>query len=179
MKPTTKIIGLVLVILALTACGSGQPDQVGTTEAGATDVTRAEMARAVLLSIHGQGYLPTTAVGTLAFRDIEGHPLQAWIEALASEGLISGYPDGTFRPDDRVTRGEASVLLLRARYGPTYFPPPAAGGSFIDVAGHWAEPWIEELRDEGLLPAPFDDAFRPDDILTFAEMGEYLALANP
>src|SRR3990172_8015412 len=107
MKLTTKSTSLVLVILALTACGGGKAGQAATAESATRVVTRAEMARAVLLSLHAEGYLPPTNVGALAFRDIDGHPLQAWIEALASEGLIFGYPDGPFRPDDPVTRGEA------------------------------------------------------------------------
>lgn len=178
MKRMWNIICLSLVILAVAACGGKETEPAPAAQPAATDVTRAEMAKAVLLSLHGEGYLPPSDVGALAFSDIESHPLQAWIEALAAEGLLSGYPDGTFRPNDPVTRAEAAVLMLRVRYDAYYIPPPPTGGSFIDVAGHWAEPWIEELKDQGLLPEPVGDVFWPESRLTSTEMYQLLDLAT-
>ncbi|MCK4818574.1 S-layer homology domain-containing protein [bacterium] len=37
-----------------------------------------------------------------------------WIEQLAAEGITSGYPDGTFKPDRTVTRAEMAVFLVNA-----------------------------------------------------------------
>ncbi len=46
-----------------------------------------------------------------SFSDIERHWGREVIEKYAAMGVINGYPDGTFRPDDLVTRAEAAKIL--------------------------------------------------------------------
>lgn len=48
---------------------------------------------------------------TTDFSDIENHWGKASIEKLAAAGIINGYPDGTFRPDDKIKRAEAAKML--------------------------------------------------------------------
>ena len=48
-----------------------------------------------------------------SFSDISGHWAENEIERAASFGWISGYPDGTFRPDARITRAEAMTMINR------------------------------------------------------------------
>jgi hypothetical protein len=48
-----------------------------------------------------------------SFTDVAGHWAEAWIEQLAEEGITSGYPDGTYRPNNNVTRAEMAVFLVR------------------------------------------------------------------
>lgn len=57
-----------------------------------------------------------SAVGgdTPSFTDIEGHWAREVILSLAKEGIVSGYADGTFRPDAPITRGEAVALVYKA-----------------------------------------------------------------
>ncbi len=45
------------------------------------------------------------------FKDIEGHFAEKHIEKLAEYGVVRGYEDGTFRPDEPVTRGQAAVMI--------------------------------------------------------------------
>ncbi|BCV23306.1 glucosaminidase domain-containing protein [Gelria sp. Kuro-4] len=47
------------------------------------------------------------------FRDIEGHWAKADIEAVAKAGLMSGYPDGRFGPDEPVTRAQLAAVVNR------------------------------------------------------------------
>lgn len=49
-----------------------------------------------------------------ALQDVEGHWAQAYIEALASKNIISGFPDGTFRPNAPVTRAEFATIVTKA-----------------------------------------------------------------
>jgi hypothetical protein len=51
--------------------------------------------------------------GTLLFPDIAGHWAEQTIIRLVEKGVIKGYPDGTIRPDDIITRGEFAALLAR------------------------------------------------------------------
>jgi uncharacterized repeat protein (TIGR01451 family) len=116
-------------------------------------VSRGEMAVFLLRGIHGAGYTPPAATGTV-FADVPaGHPLAAWIEQLALEGITGGCATDPQRycPDAGVTRGEMAVFLLRAKHGPGYEPPAATGTVFVDVpVGHPFAKWIEQLALEGI-----------------------------
>jgi len=57
---------------------------------------------------------PPTAAASPAFTDISGHWAESTIERFADAGIISGFPDGSFRPDQDVTRAELAVMLTRA-----------------------------------------------------------------
>ncbi len=100
----------------------------------------------------------------------------AWpyVESLVAEGVTSGYPDGLYHPQDQVTRAQSAVFLLRAIHGGDYAPPPAAGNTFPDVAGHWAADWIEEAADEGLVHGYADGTYRPDRLVSRAEVAVLL-----
>jgi hypothetical protein len=137
-------------------------------------VTRAEMAVFLKQGVHGGSYLPPAPDGSHPFSDIGGHWAEAWIEDLYDEGLAVGHPDGTFRPDANVTRAEIAVLMLRVMYGPGYTPPPASGGAFTDIAGHWAEDWIEQLKNEGITSGHPDGSYRPQSNGSRAEIAVFL-----
>lgn len=138
------------------------------------DVTRAEIAVFLKRGIHGGGYVPPDPDGSHPFSDIGGLWAEAWIEDLYDEGVAGGYPDGTYRPLDDVSRGEMAVFLLKAIHGSGYAPPPASGGSFSDVSGHWAESWIEQLKEEGISAGYPDGTYRPESPVSRAEMAVFL-----
>ncbi len=98
------------------------------------------------------------------FNDIEAHWAEACIKALAERGLVSGYPDGSFRPEDMVTRAEAAALLLRA------FPDaPVVGAAipFLDVsANFWASQAIQWATERGFFSDHPDQTFQPARPLT-------------
>jgi hypothetical protein len=137
-------------------------------------VTRAEMAVFLKKGIHGSAYTPPSPDGSHPFGDIAGHWAEAWIEELYDEGLTSGYPDGTYRPENSVTRAEMAVFLLKAKHGSGFIPPAPSDGSFSDVAGHWAEAWIEQLKAEGITSGYPDGTYRPQNPVTRAEMAVFL-----
>jgi len=60
--------------------------------------------------------LPLSAAGTAspAFTDISGHWAEDTIERFADKGIISGFPDGSFRPNRLVTRAEFAAIVTRA-----------------------------------------------------------------
>jgi hypothetical protein len=157
-----------LVDAGLTA---GYPD--GTYRPG-NHVIRAEIAVFLKKGIHGGSYLPPTPDGSHPFSDIAGHWAEDWIEDLYDEGFTSGFPDGTFRPQNKVTRAEMAVFILKAKHGSSYTPPAPSGGSFTDVAGHWAEAWIEQLKAEGITSGYPDGSYRPNNSVTRAEMAVLL-----
>lgn len=93
-------------------------------------ITRAEMA--TLLS-----RLVTSAQDQAAgFSDIAGHWAQAAVERMSQAGIITGYEDGTFRPDQTLTRAEAVTIVNRAL---GIAPLTSAVQKWTDVpASYWA-----------------------------------------
>jgi hypothetical protein len=151
---------------------SGFPDGTYRPE---NPVTRAEMAVFIKKGIHGGSYFPPLPDGSHPFSDISGHWAEEWIEDLFDEGFTSGFPDGTYRPDNPVTRAEMAVFLKKAIHGSAYTSPPLDGSHpFSDIAGHWAEAWIEDLFDEGITSGFPDGTYRPENTATRAEMGVFL-----
>ena len=145
---------------------SGYPDGTYRPE---NPVTRAEMA---VFLLNGMGVTAQSINGSHPFTDIAGHWAEKYIEELYDQGITGGYPDGTYRPENLVTRAEMAVFLLKG-IGVT---PPALDGShpFTDVAGHWAEIFIEELYDQGITGGYPDGTYRPENRVTRAEMAVFL-----
>ena len=100
------------------------------------------------------------------------HWAYLYVESIADAGLTGGYPDGTYRPENRVTRAEMAVFLLNA-LGITPGPLPVES-SFNDIPGHWAETFIEELKDQGITGGYPDGTYRPENRVTRAEMAVFL-----
>jgi hypothetical protein len=74
-------------------------------------VTRAQMAKFLLLAKHGNGYTPPTATGI--FTDVPiTHWAVAWIEQLSHEGITSGCASGYYCPESYVTRSQMAKFLV-------------------------------------------------------------------
>lgn len=85
------------------------------------------------------------------------------ISTLSNAGIVTGYADGTFRPDQPITRGEmAKIIANFARLG-------GATKSFTDLSGHWAKSYVELAAGNGWIAGYPDGTFRPDQKITRAE----------
>ncbi|MBA2940473.1 cadherin-like beta sandwich domain-containing protein [Paenibacillus sp. CGMCC 1.16610] len=113
--------------------------------------------------------------GNLAFRDIAGHWAEADIQNAVSGGIVSGYPDGTFKPDSTVTRAEFAVMLMNA----LKLQGEGAQLTFTDNAriGAWAQQAIGKAVKAGIIHGYEDGSFRPDAPITRAEMAVIIANA--
>lgn len=95
--------------------------------------------------------------GTASFSDVpQTHWASAAIGAAVSLGWIAGYPDGTFRPENGLTRAEACVVLSRmtARSGdPLQTEKLLTLGLFRDISpNHWAAGSIVEAAVSHVSP---------------------------
>ncbi len=94
-------------------------------------------------------------------------------EILNRCGLIDGYDDGTFRPDNIVTRAEAAKMITRitrTEEEMNRLPVPADIQRFSDVPhDHWAAAAIYKAAEEGILSGYDDGSFRPDSYVTERE----------
>ncbi len=97
--------------------------------------------------------------------DIGGHWAQGTIIQWTSNGYIAGYPDGTFKPDNSITRAEFVVLVNKAMgYN------DRGNAYFSDVsASHWAYAEIMKGVEAGYITGNGDGTFRPDAPVTRQE----------
>ena len=138
-------------------------------------VTRAQMAVFLLKGIHGAGYTPPAATGTV-FGDVPASAFAAaWIEQLVAEGITSGCGSGNYCPNGTVTRAQMAVFLLRAKYGSAYTPPAATGTVFGDVSSSdFAAAFIEQLVSEGITSGCGGGNYCPFGAVTRAQMAVFL-----
>ncbi len=141
------------------------------------DTTRAQIAVFLLRAMHyPDEYTPPPAEAT--FTDTANSWAKDWIEALKTAGITQGYPDGSYRPNNPVTRAEMAVFLLKAIHGGDYSPPPVEHSRFTDVPDDfWAKDWIEELAAEGITSGYSDGTYRPVNPVSRAEMAVFLVKA--
>ncbi|MBO5446743.1 S-layer homology domain-containing protein [bacterium] len=106
----------------------------------------------------------------IAFPDVNSdHWAAAEIKLLSEQGVIVGYPDGTFKPDDNVTRAEFAAMAIRAlNQHHTKVVQPV---NFTDVTvDHWAYEDIQKALYFDLISYEKEgELFRPDDSVSRAE----------
>nr|WP_154984354.1 glycosyl hydrolase [Paenibacillus xylanexedens] len=109
-----------------------------------------------------------------AATDWSGHWAEPVVNKWKSAGRISGYPDGSFRPDQRVTRSEF-VTVLNKIFG-FYVPDP--DGVFADVqAGQWYASDFSIAREAGYYLGYPDQTARPDQEISREDAAVLLARA--
>ena len=143
-------------------------------------VSRAEMA--VFLERAKRGSTFTgTPTGTM-FGDVPStHWAGGFIEQLKTDGITSGCSasPALFCPDNKVTRAEMAIFLMRSKYGSAFNPGTATGTVFSDVAKtYWASAWVERSYQYGVMTACAASPLRfcPDALVTRAEMATLLRM---
>jgi hypothetical protein len=101
---------------------------------------------------------PTPSVEPGAFPDLNGHWAQQTILAMVAKNIITGYPDGTFKPDRTITRAEFCTILAKA----LNVSPETNASGFADVTGHWAEGFVAAMVRKGYIKGYPDGSFGPD-----------------
>ncbi|SFT24870.1 X2-like carbohydrate binding domain-containing protein [Paenibacillus sp. BC26] len=123
-------------------------------------ITRAEMAT-ILSRVATQ----SDAESSLAYTDVKsGYWAADAIAKVARMGLMHGYADGSFKPEQPVTRAEMAAIT--ASFAPK---DQAAGAGYSDTVGHWAEAAIKTAQSAGYLKGYADGTFHPGTTLTRAE----------
>lgn len=102
-------------------------------------------------------------VRTGSFRDVtSAHWAFASVERAAELGLVTGYSDGTFRPDAAVTRAQF-VLMLWRMCGK---PAAAKAASFADASADWYQDALSWAVENGYVNGLSDTRFGPDAPIT-------------
>jgi len=110
------------------------------------------------------------AAGTTA-SDVKGHWAEAVFDRWADQGFIHGYSDGSFRPDQPITRAEFVALINRS-FGFTAEEPIA----YADVSVHsWHYKEIAKAHKAGYVTGFSDGTFRPDRSISRQEVAAIAA----
>ncbi|OAB41197.1 S-layer homology domain-containing protein [Paenibacillus antarcticus] len=129
----------------------------GSFHANAT-ITRAEFATMLVRA------LGLTSEGDSSFKDIKGHWASGTLATLKASGIINGYVDGTFKPNQTITRAEIVAMLSKVMHTTL-----VKNEKFNDVSGNWAEAEIAALSDMGIIKGSADGSFKPNANATRSE----------
>ncbi|MFM6339436.1 MAG: S-layer homology domain-containing protein, partial [Dolichospermum sp.] len=117
---------------------------------------------------------PDNNTGKVAFKDVQtGYWAKAYIEALASQGIIAGFPDGNFKPNEPVTRAQFAAIINKA------FKPSATRKAitFKDVkSNYWGYGAIQAASSSPFLTGYPDLTFKPEQQIPRVQA--IVALAN-
>ncbi len=91
------------------------------------------------------------------------------IDSIAEAGITKGFPNGTFRPDQAVTRGQMASFLTRA-----LDLPPSPDDWFDDDDNSVHDEAIDSIAEAGITTGFSDGTFRPEEPVTRAQMASFL-----
>lgn len=116
----------------------------------------------------------TGSTGATAFKDVPtGYWAKAYIEALAAQNIIAGFPDGTFKPNEPVTRAQFATIINKALTPPVKRPAI----QFKDVQSNfWAYNAIQSAYQSQFVAGYPDGTFKPQQQIPRVQA--LVALAN-
>ena len=123
------------------------------------NMTRAEAA-AMIARLQG---LDLSNKARPGFIDVRSGWYNAVVNAVVNAGYMKGYPDGTFRPNGKITRAEFAQMIKAIDKANTGMAP------FADAKGHWAEAAINQAYANERITGYPDGTFRPNNHITRAE----------
>lgn len=133
-----------------------------------TAITRAEIASMICRVIDINGFKEQTN----EYIDVSGHWAESAINAITKMGIVNGYENKTFRPDQKITREECAKIMCSLTKEKNklqeYIP-------FSDVnKTNWSYEYIKELTQKGILKGYTDNTFRGKNNITRAEVAKMI-----
>ncbi|MEW6173112.1 MAG: phosphodiester glycosidase family protein [Bacillota bacterium] len=130
----------------------------------------------VISRVYGMGEIVVAVrEGTAAEPpDVVNHWSRPAVSTLMMRDMVHGFPDGTYRPEENVTRAQFASMLSNA-FG--WEDSMQKTLSFSDRIPAWAEPGIRAAVAQGVVAGYPDGRFRPDKSITRAEMASMIERA--
>lgn len=129
----------------------------GTGGGGGTGGSGASKSNAVNSSFSNT--VPKNNAG--GFSDMSEHWAKENVDMLYKKGIVNGYTDGSFKPENRVTRAEFAKMLEKA-----FEIPNGAAADFSDVsASDWYYSCVNSLAGAGIITG-FDGKFMPNELIS-------------
>ena len=111
----------------------------------------------------------SVAEATPVLTDIQNHWAAQKIQTLLNQGVIDGYPDGTFKPNQAVTRAEFAKMVAKNSKLDT-----GLTAKFPDTTEHWANSYIGSVSKQKFMNSFADNYFKPDQAVTRAQLATIL-----
>ncbi len=128
--------------------------------------------------------MPAIAAEELVLTDISaavvGETVNKAVTRLVSRGIINGYDDGTYRPDNSISRAEFCVVMVKFQSQQDYINPDAyTGFEDLDLDSNyaWARPYVAKAVELGLINGFEDKTFRAADPVTYEQAVKVLVCA--
>ncbi len=109
--------------------------------------------------------VPVIAMPAVTLNDVTGHWAEDSINKLVALGAVSGYPDGSFKPNANITRAEFVTVLVKA-----FKLESKSGKVFPDTVNSWAKDYIATATAYGIASGYNDQNFGADDLITREQM---------
>ncbi|MCM3203750.1 glycoside hydrolase family 3 N-terminal domain-containing protein [Paenibacillus illinoisensis] len=133
-------------------------------------VTRAQAVTFLVRELYPE-QLEKPAEG-MTYSDVpKTHAFTKEIAIASKNGLASGFPDGSFRPDAPLSRAETAAFLTRA-YSLSEGKQTA---NWSDTESHWAAAPILVMSSNGLVGGYSDGTYRPNQTVTRAEYAVFMS----
>ena len=117
------------------------------------------------------GAVPSKAVAA-DLSDISNHWAKSQIESLIIQGVVTGYPDNTFKPDNTISRAEFITMTNRA-----FSFTSTTEMNYTDVpASEWYAPEIAKAKAAGYIAGYDDGTMRPDAQISRQEVAKILSV---
>ena len=124
----------------------------------------------------------------MAKSDVVGTEYEEAVKKLLADGVVSGYGDGSFQPENPITRAEVCAMLIKAGEkaadtaatgsADAAGESAAAGASFSDLdKAPWAESFIGKAADYGIVSGYTDGTFKPTNNITNNELASMIVKA--
>ena len=113
----------------------------------------------------------TTVAFAATFSDVaDSSSYSKAIKVDADLGLITGYEDGTFKPEGEITRAEFAAIVVRMLGQEAQAKAAASTTSFTDVpANYWAAGYINIATQAGIIKGYGNGKFGPDDLVNYED----------
>ncbi|GKV65931.1 MULTISPECIES: S-layer homology domain-containing protein [unclassified Sporosarcina] len=136
----------------------------------AAHVTRGQAAKIIANVLQ----LDTKKVENPDFKDIStAHQYYGYIAALVEAGVISGFEDQTFKPNQSMTRAHMSKMIVKG-FGLEATDQNAIS-PFIDVSSkHWFAPYVESLRNNNITTGTTPTTFSPNELVTRSQLASFV-----
>lgn len=103
--------------------------------------------------------------------DVINTPLITPVKFLIDKKVLNGYPDGTFKPDNQITRAEIAVAVAKMTNRTNNLDAMAKKNLFTDLGGYeWAKGYINALVDGGVIKGKTSTTYAPGNNITYAEL---------
>jgi len=129
----------------------------------------------LLLSLSFIVYCSSSALAA-EFPDVKSPILLEAVNYLNEQGIIKGYPDGTFKPDQVINRAEALKIIFESR-GIAVEEDTNSGFPDVD-SSLWFAKYVTSAKRLGLINGYADGTYKPTQPVNFAEFIKILVLAN-